>query len=220
MKAYILHHPSMTERDPLVQALIQATNAEVIEPVWIPENPVRGCRESHKKVLGLNLEEPCLIFEDDCEIVREDFLCLLEEHKECDMIYLGVCDYSKNVVQHPIPLIHSYGTHAYFVNAKARQTLFHNIDKELTRPYQPNQHAIDQLYNVIEFEQKLKVWKPPKSQCRQWVQQKEGLQSSISGVVRSSFSPPPSLYSVDGFERWLASYKEEAKKAMGQGQVL
>jgi hypothetical protein len=219
MKAFIIHHPSEKIREPLVEALVKATNATIVEPVWLPFDPVRGCRESHQKILALNPEEPCLIFEDDCEIVREDFLSLLEDHKDCDLIYLGVSDYSKSPHHHPIPIVQSYGTHAYYVNPKARQTILERLPIELTRPYQDNRHPYDQLLNVIEVEQNLKVWKPKLSVCNDYVQQKPGLFSSISKTIRWKLPGGNGLPCYDAFLR-AHQAQIQRTQSVGQGQVL
>ena len=200
LPAYIIHNSQQTERKDLVNKLIQATGAKVIEAVWSTEDPVWGCRESHKKVARLAKEEhpdsAYLVFEDDCEIVDPGFLFLIFSHLDVDILYFGVNGYC--VHQKPFPLKHSWGTHAMMMTPKARDTLLEKEELYLQLPFPLGNHPYDQLMCVMAEGEQLKVWKPDETEMTRWVRQKTGLKSSISGKIREEVpSEPlsrPSLY--------------------------
>ena len=185
--AYIIHNTSQIERKEIVDRLIQATGAKVVEAVWNTQDPVLGCRESHKKVARLAKEEyphsSYLVFEDDCEIVDPNFLELLNEHKDVDILYFGVNGFC--VHQQPYRLRHSWGTHAMMITPKARDCFLEKETEILQMRFPLGNHPLDQLFCVLEDKEKLKVWKPDESAMKQWVRQKPGLKSAISGSIRT-----------------------------------
>lgn len=126
LPSFIIHHQGQTDRKDLVEALVKATGAILVDPVWIPEDPVKGCRESHKKVARLAKEtypdSAYLVFEDDCEIIDPHFLDILKEYPDVDILYFGVTNYIRYKI--PIPLYHSCGTHAMMLTPKARDIFF------------------------------------------------------------------------------------------------
>ena len=186
LPAYIIHNSKQTERLDIVEKLIQTTGAKVVEAVWNTQDPVWGCRESHKKVARVAKEEhpnlPYLVFEDDCEIVDPNFLTLLTQHPDVDMLYFGVNGFCTHQV--PYPLRHSWGTHAMYITPKVRDILLTKESIFLNMRFPLGNHPMDQLFCVMEHQEKLKVWKPDESSMTRWVRQKPGLISSISGAIR------------------------------------
>lgn len=186
LPAFIIHHKDQEDRKDLVQALVQATGAIVVDPVWIPQDPVKGCRESHRKVALLAKENfpdsPYLVFEDDCEIMDLNFLDLLKEHPDVDLLYFGVTNYSNYKL--PFPLYHSWGTHAMMITPKVRDIFLSTLNDYLTMPFPHGNHPVDQIFCVMEKKESLLVWKPPMPIMEKYVRQKPGLRSTISKTIR------------------------------------
>ncbi len=193
LPAYIIHHTTQQDRQHLVDLLVKATGGTVVDAVWIPEDPIKGCRESHIKVARLAKEtypdSSYLVFEDDCEIIDPHFLNLLKEHPDVDILYFGVTNYSQHSL--PFPLYHSWGTHAMMMTPKARDLFLSKLDEYLALPFPYNRHPVDQLYCVLEAKESLKVWKPsmnayspPCETIEKYVRQKPGLLSTISKTIR------------------------------------
>jgi len=174
MKRVIIHMSKATEREDLVQALVDLTGAEVFEAVVLPKNPVLGCAISHRTIyesvlVGEDAEKGLLLFEDDCMIVDPSFLTLIEEKRtEYDLIYIGVNSTFTKEGQ-----LGSYGTHAMWISAKALRALM---------AHPPSKKPIDHLWNDVAHAAKLKVWRP--TDPYQYVRQKPGLASYISRGIR------------------------------------
>lgn len=174
--AYILHHSSTKEREQLVKNLQEQTGAIVFDPVWLPENPPRGCRESHVKLANtmkeINPDSPYIVFEDDCEIIDPGFYSLLSDHPHVDLLYFGVTQYGTLNRYHNIPHC-SFGTHAMYITPKARDIFLEHWN-EIVQEGIPH---IDQIWNVIEHNYSLSTWKPQPQDRHRWVRQKPGLPS-------------------------------------------
>lgn len=187
LPAYIIHNSEQLDRKDLVNKLIQATGAKVVEAVWDTSDPNRGCRESHKKVARLAKEEhpesAYLVFEDDCEILDPNFLDLIVENPDVDILYFGLNGFC--VHKQPFVLKHSWGTHAMMMTPKVRDLLLTTEEKYLKMKFPLWDHPIDQLFCVMEHCEELRVWKPDERTMKKWVQQKPGLKSAISGSIRS-----------------------------------
>ena len=187
LPAYIIHNSDQVERKEIIEKLIQTTGAKVVEAVWNTKDPVWGCRESHKKVARLAKEEhpdrSYLVFEDDCEIVNPNFLELLLENPEVDILYFGVNGFCTH--QLPFKLRHSWGTHAMMMTPKARDIFLANEAEYLQMRFPLGNHPLDQLFCVMEAKEDLKVWKPDERTMKKWVRQKPGLKSAISGSIRT-----------------------------------
>ena len=185
--AYIIHNSKQIERKDIVDKLIQTTSAKVVEAVWNTQDPVWGCRESHKKVARVAKEEypnsAYIVFEDDCEIVDNTFLNLIEQHSKCDLIYFGVNGYCIHV--EPFPIKHSWGTHAMYITPKVRDAILEKESKYMTMRFPRQEHPFDQLLCVMAFFEHWNVWKPDATSINKWVRQKPGLVSSISGSIRN-----------------------------------
>ena len=186
LPCYIIHNYEQVERKEIVEKLIEMTGAKVVEAVWSKENPVWGCRESHKKVAKIAKQEypdsAYLVFEDDCEIVDPSFLKIILEHTDVDILYFGINGFC--VHQKPFPLQHSWGTHAMMMAPRARDMLLEKEEKYLKMDFPLGDHPYDQLICVMSECEKLVVWKPDEETMTRWVRQKPGLKSSISGSVR------------------------------------
>lgn len=185
--AYIIHNSQQVDRKEIVNALVKATDAIIVEAVWSTKDPVWGCRESHKKVARLAKEahpdSAYLVFEDDCEILDPYFLDLIVENADVDLLYFGVngfCTHKK-----PFVLKHSWGTHAMYITPKVRDLLLTKESYYLQMEFPLGNHPLDQLYCVMEANENLKVWKPDERTMKRWVRQKPGLKSAISGAIRS-----------------------------------
>jgi hypothetical protein len=187
LPAYIIHNSNQTERKEIVDNLIQTTGAKVVEAVWNTQDPVWGCRESHKKVAVLAKEEhpdsAYLVFEDDCEIVDPHFLELIVENPDVDLLYFGVNGFCVHKL--PYRLQHSWGTHAMYMTPKVRDLFLNKEAEYLQLRFPLGNHPLDQLFCVMEDKENLKVWKPNEKTMKKWVRQKPGLKSAISGSIRT-----------------------------------
>ena len=202
LPSYIIHNSNQIERKEIVVKIIQITGAKVVEAVWNTQDPIWGCRESHKKVARLAKEEhpdsAYLVFEDDCEILDPRFIYLILEHLDVDILYFGVNGYC--VHQDPFPLLHNWGTHAMMMTPRARDTLLEKEEKYLNMHFPKGIHAYDALMCVMAECEGLKVWKPDELNKNRWVRQKPGLKSSISGSIRQEDIVQPELPSRLSFE--------------------
>lgn len=186
LPAYIIHNYDQVDRKELVEKLIEATGAKVVEAIWSEKDPVWGCRESHKKVARIAKQEypdsAYLVFEDDCEIVNSSFLKIILENLDKDIVYFGVNGFC--VHNQPFPLQHSWGTHAMMMTPKARDLLLTKESKYLEMEFPLGYHPYDQLMCVLAECENLKVWKPNEQSMTKWVRQRPGLKSAISGSIR------------------------------------
>jgi GR25 family glycosyltransferase involved in LPS biosynthesis len=186
---YVLHHPTCTDRTDIVADLVARTGAVIIEPVWLPEDTRRGCRESHMLVANRAKEEhpnkPYIVFEDDCVIIKPDLLQLIQKHSGVDLLYFGVSGWS--IHDKPIRLSHSWGTHAMYITPKARDVFLDAVPGELLREYPSVHYPVDQIWCIVAHEKNLVVWRPSKNREEKWVQQKVGLVSRIDFKKRHPY---------------------------------
>jgi GR25 family glycosyltransferase involved in LPS biosynthesis len=160
-------------RRPLVDKLIELTGATIFEAIML-KNRVSGCRQSHITVYNLvKLDDPVIVFEDDCEIIDKTFMKLINEHSSAyDLIFFGTNrTHTKN------NKIQVWGTHAMWISAHAKECFFNHTP---TRP------EVDEIWNEVIIKYNLKVWIPPKHDM--YVRQKLGLISSITGNPRVDIS--------------------------------
>lgn len=176
MKTYIIHMSTAIERTELVKAVVDLTGAEIFEAIHIKGNGVAGCLASHMTIFkSLAPDEDVLVFEDDCEIVDPTFTLFIENNKHLyDIIYIGT-----NRTFDTPEGISSWGTHAMWISANAIRVILNHT---------PVRREIDNIWNEIEHKYKLAVWRP--AHPYQYVIQKEGLLSSITGKPRKSISFP------------------------------
>ena len=172
MKTYVIHAAISVDREPLVEELILQANAEVY-PAIILLDGREGCRQSHFSAYR-STSEDVLVFEDDCEIIADDFLSpipLFREHY--DLIYLGYNSLCNSG---------SWGTHALWVSPRAKNCLFNWLPS-----YETVMPPLDLIWNHVEHTSPcesggLRVWRP--ADGRRYVRQKPGLRSIITGGIR------------------------------------
>ena len=179
--SFIIHSSSSPDRDDVVKMLQEKTGAEVIEAVWIPNDPKKGCRESHKKVAALAKEKypdsSYLVFEDDCELVSDRWFWPTVAGDTVDLIYLGVNGYGTFFGD-----MYSYGTHAMIVNPKMRDLILDKTDEYVDRVWEKG--AFDHILNKLCYDNDMTVWRPTEKDKERWVRQKKGLTSTITGNIR------------------------------------
>lgn len=175
--AFIIHHTSTKERNEIVADLQKQTGATLFDPVWLPDDPPRGCRESHVKIAEhmkeTNPESAYIVFEDDCEIVDPNFLSYRSMYPDADIFYFGITHYGTLFRPLSIHIKCSFGTHAMYITPKARDLLLQNW-KEIVNE---GIYHIDQIWNVIQDRFALCVWKPEAQERNKWVRQKTGIPS-------------------------------------------
>lgn len=179
--AFLIHSSSCPERNDVVEMLQMETDAEVVEAVWYPNDPKKGCRESHKKVAQLAKEKypeaSYLVFEDDCELVSARWYYPSMAGGTVDLIYLGVNGYGKFFGD-----VYSYGTHAMIVSPKVRDLILEKTDDYVDAVWEKG--AFDHILNKICYDHQISVWRPPEREMERWVRQKKGLKSTITGKLR------------------------------------
>lgn len=169
--AYIIHNSSQAVRKPLVDNIIRLTNAKVFEAIML-KNRVDGCRKSHMAVYNLvKQEDPVIVFEDDCEIINESFMSLIDKHSSNhDIIFFGTWKtFSKN------NKVQIWGTHAMWISPRAKKLFLDNASS-------CKMPQVDEIWNELIIKYNLRVWVPPSNNM--YVRQKTGLISLITGVPR------------------------------------
>lgn len=179
--SFIIHSSLSSERNKLVEALVKATGAEVVEAVWYPDDPKKGCRESHKKVAQMAKEKApnasYLVFEDDCELVSDRWYYPFVAGEDIDVVYLGINGYGKFFGQ-----MYSYGTHAMLVSPKVRDLILEQTDLKSEEVW--DKGAFDHILNKICYDNNCTVWRPTQKDSQRWVRQAKGYKSTITGCVR------------------------------------
>lgn len=171
--AFIIHNSSQIMRKHLVDKVVELTGASLFEAIML-KNRVHGCRKSHINVYKLvKPDEPVIVFEDDCEIIDDSFMNLINEHSSThDLIFFGTVRtfYEDNKVQ-------VWGTHAMWISPYAKQCFL---------KHRPTVPEVDRIWNEVIIKHNLKVWVPP--QHDMYVRQKLGLISTITGTPRIDLS--------------------------------
>jgi hypothetical protein len=179
--AFLIHSSSCPERNDVVEMLQLECDAEVVEAVWYPNDPKKGCRESHKKVAQIAKEKypeaSYLVFEDDCELVSPRWYYPSIAGGTVDLIYLGVNGYGKFNGD-----LYSYGTHAMIVSPKVRDLILEKTDDYVDAVWEKG--AFDHILNKMCYDNQITVWRPPEREMERWVRQKKGLKSTITGNIR------------------------------------
>lgn len=179
-----------TEREPLVERIQQLTGAtrfDAIKGVPDPNAPgvsagQLGCRDSHYAVYRMvPLGEDLLIFEDDCEVIDPSFMDLLSMKNQYDIMYFGLL--KTFYVDTPIKSwgfrvntrkrINSWGCHAMWISPRAL---------DIIRRHKAKTFHADHIWNEIENEYNLRVWRP--TPVDRYVRQQAGLISYITGKAR------------------------------------
>ena len=189
MKKYIIHLPESTDRDFLVQDIIDKTGAEVF-PAIKASNGGKGCFLSHLELYKKDPEESLIVFEDDCQILNSNILELVDKYSETyDIIYFGVvyvwvADSEPKIINNFIhsDILNSWGTHAMWISAKARQIFleYYNNNHNLH-----TQKPVDHVWNDIQNTYNLKVWRPSNifEHCKQY----NGISSTITSSCTIDF---------------------------------
>jgi hypothetical protein len=179
--SFVIHSSLCSERKQLVETIVKETGAEVVEAVWYPDDPKKGCRESHKKVAQMAKDRApnasYLVFEDDCEFVSDRWNFPMIAGEEIDLVYFGVTGYGKFFGQ-----MYSYGTHAMLVSPKVRDLILDQTDSNVEKVYETG--AFDHILNKICYDNNCTVWRPTAKDGERWVRQAKGYTSTISGNIR------------------------------------
>jgi len=179
--SFVIHSSLSSERKELVDKLILETGAEVVEAVWYPNDPKKGCRESHKLIAKMAKEKApdasYLVFEDDCELVSERWYLPCVAGGDIDLIYLGVNGYG-----YFFGKIFSYGTHAMIVSPKVRDLILEKTDDYIDAVWERG--AFDHILNKICYDNNCTVWRPTEKDKERWVRQAKGFKSTITGNIR------------------------------------
>lgn len=182
--AFVIHNSSELVRKPLVDKLVKLTGAKVFQAIML-NNRVDGCRQSHTAVYKLvKPDEPVIVFEDDCEVIDDSFMNVIQNHSSThDIIFFGTnrTYYKDNKVQ-------IWGTHAIWISPYA---------KECFLKYRPIRLEVDHIWNEIIVKYDLRVWVPPKHDM--FVRQKLGLISTINGSPRVEISEKRKQLKMFGF---------------------
>jgi len=165
METYIIHNEKIIDRNGLVEIIKNKTNA-VVFPAILMEDGVEGCHSSHKQIY-LKSKNDVLVFEDDCEILNENFLEILKFKDQYDLIYIGI---NKKISSG------SYGSHAMWISDLAKKC-FIDCNQSITFP-------VDIAWNNVEQQYKLKTYRP--EPVNKYVQQRLGLRSIITNRIRCS----------------------------------
>jgi GR25 family glycosyltransferase involved in LPS biosynthesis len=186
MKKYIIHLAESTDRDFLVNDIIDKTGAEIF-PAIRSTNGAKGCFLSHLELYKKDPDEPLVVFEDDCIITHSNILELVDKYSEThDIIYFGiiyiwVAGSEPKIVNNFVSsdILNSWGTHAMWISAKARKIFLDcYLNKEYVKP-------VDHIWNDIQNEYNLKVWRP--SNIFEYCRQHSRLKSTITNTYPVNF---------------------------------
>ena len=169
MKCYVIHVADCFARKRYVDALKEKAGAIVFDAIVDKEDGNNGCNQSHFAVYrSCPEEEDLLVFEDDCEILHNDFLEPLQYKAKYDVVFLGVNALGKEG---------SYGTHALWISPRGRAKFLEWIGKRKA-PFPP----IDHLWNEVIREYGLRVWRSVP--VDKYVRQAKFVKSMITGQIR------------------------------------
>lgn len=173
------------QRQDTIQAIIEKVNPIVVDAIR-DSNPHTGNCLSHFRVAQrakeLFPDSPYLVLEDDAVIVDDRFWSLIEEHKDVDIVYLGY----NGSCHHTIPKNTEYvwGTHAVLIQPRARDALLETYEVIVTLPFWTDKIGFDSILTVVQNVAGLTSWKPSFNQRYDYICQKEGLVSLLSGDIR------------------------------------
>jgi GR25 family glycosyltransferase involved in LPS biosynthesis len=169
MRCFVIHAQDCWARKSYVKALVEKAGATIFDAIMDPLDGNNGCNQSHFAVYRLTgSDEDLLIFEDDCEIVSDDFLRPLELKDRYDVVFLGVNSFG---------VTGSYGTHALWMSARAKARFLSYIETR-KQPFPP----MDHLWNEAIQACGLHVWRP--SPVTKYVRQAKFVKSLITGQIR------------------------------------
>lgn len=169
---YIIHNTACEDRKETIKNLIEKTNGEIVEAIYL-ENRLLGCCLSHLKVAHLSKKlypnAPYLVLEDDCVLHPGWDEALSDLTGE--VIYLGYNN------KHSTGVL--FGTHAMFVSPIARDYLIEKLEKKIKSTSFP---AYDWLCWQLWVEGQIEVGYPEKKD--KYCEQAKGLKSTITGNIR------------------------------------
>ena len=151
MKSYVIHLESAVERKPYIEKIQSILPTEIFPAFFTPENGHLGCTASHLELYKRHPNDGLLVWEDDCEILRDDILDVVNRYKsDHDIVYLGVNSKFKETPKSPE---FSYGTHAMWLSPTAREKI--QAMRHLVKTKE-----IDHLWNQTQQKFKLRAWRP------------------------------------------------------------
>lgn len=86
-----------SEKNKAMQELLLKMGFETIqriEGVLDSKNPTAGCSKAHHKALS-SFEAPFILFEDDCQLMEENFNPIIELPDNADALYLGISSWGR-----------------------------------------------------------------------------------------------------------------------------
>ena len=184
---YLIAMTDNADRKQTIQALVDRLDPIVVEAIK-DANPWVGNCLSHLRVAELAKKEfpesSYMVLEDDAVIRDEKVWSLVEEHKDVDILYLGY----NGLCNHTIPVNTEYvwGTHALVVSPKARDAIIDTFETILTLKFWTTKIGFDSMLTVVQSVAKLTSWKPPFHERYNYICQKEGLVSMLSGTKRQN----------------------------------
>lgn len=175
MQAFVIHHPSSTDREAIVKNIVDKTGARVLEAYLLPDGH-EGCTRSHLKIAILHkmfyANEPYLVFEDDC-VLEPGWDDILKQYGNCDIVYLGYTDACEHTI---------FGTHGLMMSPKARDILLSNA--ETTADKVQRKWAMDQILTRLAKDFQLQIAMPTYEERQKYAYQAKGLKSLITGNIR------------------------------------
>lgn len=88
------HHIEKNEYMSSMLTKMGFKNIQRIEGVLDSENPTAGCSKAHHKALS-TFKAPFILFEDDCQLMEENFNPLIELPDNADALYLGISSWGR-----------------------------------------------------------------------------------------------------------------------------
>lgn len=171
--AFVIHHSEATDRADIVKALVEKTNATIVEAVWVQDRK-QGCRHSHLKVALLAKElvpeSPYLVFEDDC-ILTDQWKQSLDSTATRDLVYLGYNDRCEHTI---------FGTHALIVSPRLRDILIQETEDLIDNVR--DRGAFDHILSLLCSMHSIVPLLPFQKDV--YCYQQKGLVSSITGKKR------------------------------------
>lgn len=173
--AFVLHHPSSSDREEIVQEIVKKTGATIVQSFLLSDR-VAGNRASHlqaaKLAKSLAPTSHYLVFEDDC-VLAEDWKLCLEGMRFTDVLYLGYNGKSSDV---------TFGTHALLISPRARDKILERTESLVGAV--DRRGAFDHILSKLCRQEGLLTAMPPLAEKEMWAWQKKGLKSLITGNVR------------------------------------
>lgn len=88
------HHVEKNEYMNSMLTKMGFKNIQRIEGVLDSENPTAGCSKAHHRALS-TFKAPFILFEDDCQLMEENYNPLIELPDNADALYLGISSWGR-----------------------------------------------------------------------------------------------------------------------------